>query len=292
MKDLTLGQIETFYQQLLRKGVGARTVQFVHAVLCRCLNEAVRRGLIWSNPAQGAILPRIEREEMSILDDNQVVQFLIVAQDSPYAALYHLAVKTGMRKGELLGLKWEDLDWHKGLLRVQRQVQRVPNQGLVFTPPKTRSGRRTIQLGIQTLRTLQDHREKQRVLKAFAGSKWQDHGMIFTSSVGSPVDQRNLDRDFKAILKKTGLKEIRFHDLRHTAASLMLNNGVPSLVVSKMLGHAKTSTTLDIYGHLIPVMQSEAARIMDELITPIAIPLVNQEAESVENHSKSKDFPE
>jgi integrase len=92
--------------------------------------------------------------------------------------------------------------------------------------------------------------------------------MIFTSSLGTPVDQRNLDRDFKAVLKKAGLEEIRFHDLRHTAASLILNNGVPALVVSKMLGHAKTSTTLDIYGHLFPVMQSEAARIMDDLITP------------------------
>ena len=116
--------------------------------------------------------------------------------------------------------------------------------------------------------------------------------MIFSSSVGTPVDQRNLDRDFKTVLKKANLEEIRFHDLRHTAASLMLNNGIPALVVSKMLGHAKTSTTLDIYGHLIPVMQSEAARIMDELVTPIAIQLEDPVVELGQNQSNVKEFPE
>jgi integrase len=291
LKDLTLEQVEALYQQLSKKGIGNRTVQFVHAVLRRCLKEAVRRRLVLSNPSQGAILPRIEREEMRILDENQVILFLIAAQESPNVALYHLAVKTGMRKGELLGLKWDDLDWQKGLLRVQRQIQRVPNQGLVFVPPKTRSGRRTLQLGEQMLQTLQDHWGNQKSLKLMTGDKWQDHGMIFTSSIGTSIDQRNLDREFKAILKRSGLEEIRFHDLRHTAASLMLNNGVPVLVVSKMLGHAKTSTTLDIYGHLIPVMQSEAARIMDDLITPIAINLVDHDEEPVQNLPNVKEFP-
>jgi len=115
--------------------------------------------------------------------------------------------------------------------------------------------------------------------------------MIFSSSVGTPVDQRNLDRDFKTVLKKANLEEIRFHDLRHTAASLMLNNGIPALVVSKMLGHAKTSTTLDIYGHLIPVMQTEAARIMDELVTPIAIQWGDHHEEPALDHPMLKNPP-
>ncbi len=107
----------------------------------------------------------------------------------------------------------------------------------------------------------------------FAKQNWRDEDLIFPTPLGTPTDPRNLIRDFKRVLKKAGLREIRFHDLRHTAASLMLNNGVPVLVVSKILGHSKASTTLDIYGHMISVMQEDAARIMDELITPIPVEL-------------------
>jgi integrase len=201
------------------------------------------------------------------------MRFLIAAKGSRYEALYHLAVKTGMCKAELLGLNWNDLDWKKGTIRVQRQLQRISREGFTFTTPKTSSGRRTIQLGMQTLQVLTAHLERQRLEQVEAGERWQDQGMMFPATNGTPVDQRNLHREFKMILRRAGSEEIRFHDLRHTAASLMLNNGVPALVVSKILGHTKTSTTLDIYGHLIPVMQEEAARVMDELITPIPVDL-------------------
>ena len=135
---------------------------------------------------------------------------------------------------------------------------------MVFRPPKTKAGRRTIQLGEQTLNTLRDHLIKQQLEKELAGERWKDHNLIFPSTIGTPMDATNLWRDFKKQIAKADLRIIRFHDLRHTAASLMLNHGVPVLVVSKILGHSKTSTTLDIYGHLIPVMQEEAARIMDD----------------------------
>jgi integrase len=179
--------------------------------------------------------------------------------------------------GELLGLKWSDLDWKKGILRVHRQLQRINNQGLIFSQPKTKTGNRSIQLGEQTLQILRTHLEKQRLEQAIAKQDWRDEGLIFTTPIGTPTEPRNLIRDYKRALKKAGLREIRFHDLRHTAASLMLNNGVPILVVSKILGHSKASTTLDIYGHLISVMQEGAARMMDELITPIPVDLCNVE---------------
>jgi integrase len=287
LRELRLEQIDALYRSLLRKGVSVRTVRYVHAVLHRCLNEAVKRGLIGANPSHGATLPPLEQEEMKILDENQVMRFLIAAQESRYEVLYHLAIKTGMRKAELLGLKWDDLDWQKGTLKVQRQLQRIPRQGFLFVQPKTKSGRRTIQLGGQTLLQLRSHLERQRIEQNLTGERWQDQGLMFTSTSGTPIDQRNLHRDFKAILKKAHLGEIRFHDLRHTAASLMLNNGVPVLVVSKILGHAKPSTTTDIYGHLIPMMQEEAARIMDEIVTPIPVdlgkPMEVEEPPSVSN---------
>jgi len=121
--------------------------------------------------------------------------------------------------------------------------------------------------------------------KAVAGERWQEHNLIFPSTVGTPMGSSNLHKDFKKQLQKAKLRDIRFHDLRHTAASLMLNYGVPVLVVSKILGHSKTSTTLDVYGHLIPVMQEQAARIMDEVITPIPVNL----GEKIEAETFNKD---
>jgi len=185
--------------------------------------------------------------------------------------LYYLGIHTGLRQGELFGLKWSDLRWETGTVHVQRQVERVPGQSWAFVDPKTKAGRRTIKLGEGILQVLRLHMEKQNFQKATAGNHWKEHNLIFTSSVGTPGDPSNLRKDFRRVLQDAGLPKIRFHDLRHTAASLMLNNGVPPIVVSKRLGHSKPSTTINTYGHLYVEMQNEAARIMDDLVTPIPI---------------------
>ncbi len=174
---------------------------------------------------------------------------------------------------ELLGLKWLDLDWNKGIIRIQRQVQRVKSQGMVFMPPKTKAGCRSIQLGEGTLQILRRHLVQQDLDRAIAGKRWKELNLIFPSSVGTPQSPSNLLKGFKALILQAGVKKIRFHDMRHTAASLMLNHGVPVLIVSKILGHSKPSTTLDIYGHLIPIMQDGVASLMDDLVTPIPVKL-------------------
>ena len=212
------------------------------------------------------------------------MQFFIAVQDNRNKALYHLAIKTGMRKGELLGLKWTDLDWNKGTIRVQRQVQRVTGQGMVFMSPKTNAGRRTIPLGVETLRILREHRTKQHHERATSENRWQENDLIFPSSVGTPQSPSNLLQAFKSILKHAGLPIIRFHDLRHTAASLMLNQGVPPFVVSKILGHSKPSTTMDIYGHLIPVMHEGVGNLMDDLLTPIPVEMGDKSIFSSTNY--------
>jgi integrase len=284
LSDLRLDVVEAHYQTLTKKGLSSRSVRFVHMILHKSLNDAIRRGYLSRNPIQGAILPRRDQKEMQILDEDEVMRFLIVVQDNRREALYNLAVKTGMRQGELLALKWSDLDWKRSTIRVQRQVQRIPGKGMVFRFPKTRSSRRAIQLGEQTLDTLRNQLTRLELEKAVAGERWQEHNLIFPSTVGTPMGSSNLHKDFKKQLQKAKLRDIRFHDLRHTAASLMLNHGVPVLVVSKILGHSKTSTTLDVYGHLIPVMQEQAARIMDEVITPIPVNFGgNIEEESIDN---------
>lgn len=271
LQDLHLARIERFYTELIASGVGVRTVRYVHGILHRALEKAMQYDLVIRNPAHGAAQPKYAHKEMTVLDEYQVPQFLIAARGSSYEALYHVAIKTGMRQGEMFGLKWTDLQWQSGTLLVQRQIKRVPGSGWQFAEPKTNAGRRTIRLGEGTLQALRIHRERQERQKKGANGGWKEHGLIFPNSVGTPGDPSNLRKDFLRILQSAMLPKLRFHDLRHTAASLMLNNGVPPIVVSRILGHAKPSTTMDIYGHLLSNMQGEAARIMDELVTPIVI---------------------
>ncbi len=182
-------------------------------------------------------------------------------------ALLHLAASTGMRQMEILGLKWSDLDWIKKTLKVERQL--VRGEGVQFSQPKTRHGRRIVVLGDRTIENLRRQYDRQNGARRKFGESWSKHGLIFTSANGSPIHFRVLMRYFKNLLKAAGLPEIRFHDLRHTAASQMLNHGIPVIVVSRRLGHARPSITLDIYGHLIPGMQEEAALMIDDLITPV-----------------------
>jgi integrase len=283
LKELRQSRIEFFYSELQKADVGVRTIRLTHSILHRAFEKALAYGLILRNPAHGATLPRYEHGEMQVLDESQVSQFLVAAHGSRYGALYHLAVITGMRQGELFGLKWSDLLWQSGTLYVRRQVQKVPGQPWSFNDPKTKAGRRAILLGEGSLQVLRVHREKQQLEKMLLGDRWKDHDLIFPSSVGTPLNPSNLRLDYNRVLDAAGIPRIRFHDLRHTSASLMLNHGIPVIVVSKILGHSKPSVTLDIYGHLYNEMQSEAAKIMDQLITPIEINLKKVNSELLPN---------
>ena len=268
LRELQPYQIQQLYNSLLAEGKSNRTVQLVHSVIHRALVVGQQLGLVGRNPASAVTPPKVPQKEMQVLDDNQARQLLIAAQGDRYEAMYYLAITTGLRQGELLGLKWEDIDFSSGILQVKRQLQRVPGKGVRLSEPKTKAGRRQIQLGPESVNQLIIHRRRQDIERE--GDRWEEHGLVFPSSVGTPTGQRNLIRSFKRLLKKAGLPDIRFHDLRHTAATLMLLNGIPLIVVSRRLGHSKPSVTLDIYGHYLPGMQAEAAVMMDELVTPVA----------------------
>ena len=157
------------------------------------------------------------------------------------------------------------------LIVLNRQVKRVPGHGWTFADPKTKKVRRTIKLGDEILKLLRAHKKRQEAQKVVIGELWVENGLIFPSSIGTPLNQSNLRKDFLKDLDRAKLPKIRFHDLRHTAASLMLNNGVPPIVVSNRLGHSKPSITMDVYGHLYQEMQSDAAKIMDDLVMPIKL---------------------
>ena len=269
--DLRPDHIQSFYIVLQEQEIGVFTIRKIHAVLHSALSHALKLNMVGYNPASVAITPKKPAREMKIFDGSQVSQMLIAAKDTRLETILHLAVTTGMRQMELLGLKWLDLDWIKHTLKVERQLVRPEEGKAQFASPKTKFGRRTISLGSKTIESLRFHYERQHAERQAAGDEWEENGLIFTNPMGGPLDPCNLLRNFKKLLRDAGLPVIRFHDLRHTAASLMLNHDIPVLVVSRMLGHSRPSITLDVYGHLIPSMQAEVAEKMDELITPVEL---------------------
>lgn len=271
--ELRAEQIQHLYGGLVGMGKGRRTVQVVHAVIHRSLNQAIRLGVLSMNPASSTTPPKPEQIEMKVLDEGQVQKLLIAAEAKGFRflAFYYLAISVGMRQGELLGLKWEDIDFRKQTIKVVRQSKQVHGGGFEFTQPKTKSGNRTIAFGPETANILKRHYLEQLDDRKETGEAWKDYDLVFPSVVGSPQNPTNVVRSFKLLISALGLPKIRFHDLRHTAASLMLNNGVDVLVVSRRLGHSKPSVTLDIYGHLISRSQERASELIEELITPINV---------------------
>ena len=202
-------------------------------------------GTTASQPRRAVERPKAESRELRTLTAEQV-QALLAATDNVQAqTLYYLAVSTGLREGELLGLQWGDLDWKTGALQVQRQAQRQTGAGVVFTEPKSAAGRRLIVLGQATLTRLRKHNVEQKRARVFIGGRWKEQGLIFTSSIGTPLDARKMSRQFKTTLARAGLPDIRFHDLRHTAATLMLQQGIHPKIVQERLGHSNIGMTLD-----------------------------------------------
>ena len=278
LREIKPDQIQYLYDRKVESGTGLRTVQLVHAVLHRCFVHAVKLGAIPRNPAAATTPPKPKPKEMKFYDENQV-QTMLIASKANHPRMFpllHLAVSTGMRQGELLGLKWPDLEWESGQLHIQRQLSRAEDEGYELTIPKTKAGIRKIDLGANTSRVLREHQQRQNQEINKVGGDWHDNNLIFPSTIGTFGDRDNLRKHFKDLLNEAGLPEIRFHDLRHTAAALMLSNGGPVIVVSRRLGHARPSITLDIYGHLIPQKQKAATDLMDRLLTPVEVRFEDQ----------------
>jgi integrase len=207
---------------------------------------------------------------MRVLDDKQVRTLLLTARGSRYEALFRMAVTTGMRESELLGLRWSDMDWDGKRVSVQRQLQLIDGK-YVFTNPKSAAGRRVIALGEGMINALRHHQTVLADERRAVGDHWVENDLVFPSTRGTPGDKHNLLKAFKRLLEAAGLPDIRFHDLRHTAATLLLQQGVNPKVVQERLGHADISMTLSVYSHVLPSMQEEAAEKVDELLTPIDV---------------------
>ncbi len=265
LKDLTVVHVRGNYRERLDAGLSPRMVQLVHVILHKALKQAVADGLIPHNAAEAVRPPRPEKKEITPLSPEQARSLLRAAQGERFEALYVLAVTTGMRQGELLGLKWEDIDLEAGTLQVRRTLSTATGGGLKFGAPKTSRSRRSITLPATALVPLKKHRKAQLEERMKLARLFEDRGLVFASRVGKPVYRQDLiTRSFKPLLRRAGLPNIRFHDLRHTCATLLLGKGVHAKFVQELLGHATISITLDTYSHVLPGMGDAAAGAMDE----------------------------
>lgn len=266
LQQLTPQQIQSFLNHKLAGGLSPRTVADIHAVMRTALQQAVKWNLMARNVATLVERPRIPQKQVQYLTPAQARTFLQSVQSDRLQALYLTAMSLGLRRGEALGLRWDDIDLDRGILAVRAALQRI-NGKLQLVELKTKAAHRSINLPSVTLAALKAHRRRQLEERLLAGSQWQELGFVFTTRIGTPIEPRNYKRSFDKALERAGLDHMRIHDMRHTAASLLLAQGVPAKVISEILGHARVGITLDIYSHLYEPARQEAAAKMDQLLS-------------------------
>ena len=262
---LTPQRVQRLYAGRLERGLSPTTVRHLHTTLHTALGQAAKWGLAARNVISLVSPPRSTHREMAVLSPEETRALLGAAIGDGLKALFVLALSTGMRQGELLGLRWKGVDLEAGRLHVTTSLQWT-RDGPVFAEPKTARSRRQITLTQAAVDALRHHRVEQAQKRLKLDTAWEDYDLVFADEIGRPVSPWILIRHFQALLAKADLPKIRFHDLRHTAATLLLGRGVHPKIVSEMLGHSNIATTLDLYSHVTPVMQRQAADMMDAVL--------------------------
>jgi integrase len=262
LANLTRQDVQSFVSDLVRDGVKPATITRIHATLRVALNDAYRDDLLPRNVAEKARLPRVQRKDVHVLSPDEAKALLEVVKGHRLEPMILVAMATGLRQGELRGLTWEDVDLNTGSLMVRHQLQRVDGQ-LTLTDTKTHATR-TLHLPDIALQALSRQRTAQKEARLLAGSRWLQTPYVFTTSIGTPFDGSNLSNYFKQIVRKTDLPAMVFHGLRHTNASLILAQGGDLRLIMHQLGHSQISLTANTYTHVLPALQREAARMIDD----------------------------
>jgi integrase len=267
VQKLSAQHLQELYASKLKEGLSPKTIKLIHVVLHKALENAVDVNIIARNVADIAAksLPREPRHEIQPLTIEQAQKLLEVARGHRLEALIILAVTTGMRRGELIGLCWSDIDFHEKSLYVRRTVDRISGNGYVKSEPKTASGRRKIFLPPFVIEALKQHRTRQEVARLKAGSEWKDPDLVFCNTHGGFSHPVHLYEMFQHLLEDAGLPRMRFHDLRHSAATILMAMGIHAKVVQELLGHSNITMTLNIYSHVLPSLQKEAMEKWDDL---------------------------
>lgn len=272
--------LEEFYRTSLAEGLAPATVLQMHRILSRALKVAMRRGRVPRNVATLVDAPTVRRTEIVPLTATEARQVLAAAAEDRNSARWSVALALGLRQGEALGLRWDDLDLDNSTLTVRHALQRQPGGGLVLVEPKSAAGRRTIVLPQPLVNALRRQRTDQHQERLVAGSLWTDTGLVFTTERGTAIDPRADHRRWRELLVRAGVRPARLHDARHTAATLLLAQGVPARVAMQILGHSQINLTLGTYSHVVPELAHEAADRMAEALWGDAVP-DGQQDESV-----------
>ncbi|MEU6402199.1 tyrosine-type recombinase/integrase [Streptomyces sp. NPDC046985] len=260
-------------EKCCRKRLSPLTLAYVHSVLKSALEHAVREEEIPRNVARNVRMGTPRPRRFEPLTAEEARDFLAATDGHRLSALFELALRTGLRKGELLGLRWEDLDLAGGTASIRRTLQRTNSGGLTALPTKTQSSERRIALPTECLRSLEQHRERQAEEREAAGAGWKASGYVFTRPDGSPIEGATLTRHFNTLLRRATLRRIRFHDLRHSAATLLLEQGVELVVIKELLGHAHIGVTATVYAHVRLRLQRDAIDLLGNALRNPAQPI-------------------
>jgi integrase len=269
LDKLTPQHVQGMINGLSARGLAPGTVRGARAVLARALGQALKWGLVVRNVAMLTDAPRVGRHDFTILDPDQARQFLDAVRGDRLEALYTVALALGLRQGEALGLRWRDVDLDAGALHVRMALQWIYTQEPRLVEPKTARSRRTLPLPPEVAVQLRAHRTRQLEERLRAGADWQGEAwdLVFAEPDGTPIDARHLRHWFKAHLKRAGLAPVRFHDLRHSCASLLVAQGIHPRVVMEILGHSQIAMTMNTYSQAIPESTREALGRLDTLLT-------------------------
>jgi len=268
LTKLSPQHLQSFYARLLSAGTSPGMVAYCHHVLYTALEEAMRFGLVPRNVADLVDPPRKSRRELAVYDEDQARKLIAAASGDRFEALCILVLATGMRQGGLLALRWSEVNLDKSTLTVRATLQQYPGQRPSREETKTTHSERMIALPQTAVKALTQHYKLQQKEQARLGAAWNACDLVFPNTIGNPVHASSFrSRWWRVLVRKAVLPYIRFHDLRHTAATLLLGRGVPVKVVSEMLGHANVSITLNMYGHVLPHMQQQAAQTMDAILS-------------------------
>lgn len=256
------------YSDKLSAGLSHRTVRYIHVTLHKALQDAVRLGMLVRNSADAVQPPKVQRREMRAMSESDIHIFLEFAKSTPYYPLFYVALFTGMRRSELLALRWSDVDLVLCQLSITRALHQLQDGSLMYRQPKTAKGRRLISLSPSTVIVMREHREQQEKMKAALGLPISEDDLVFCGVQGKSLLPNSVSHVWSKLAKRTGLAGVRLHDARHTHASLMLKQGIHPKVVQERLGHSSIQITLDTYSHVAPGLQQAAANRFDDIVLP------------------------
>jgi integrase len=280
LQDIRPEHLQTLYNAKydnglkdIERGLSASSVKRMHTMIKNCLQQAIKNNLIPRNSAEATILPKIKKSQIQVFTLENQQKFLKALAGERMKAAFIIALATGIREGELLGLYWNDIDLEQGILSIQRSIRRVQTSGaadkktaLIFQEPKTESGKRFIPLPDAALTGLKEHKKQQVIEKLAAGEIYENEcNLVFCTELGKPIDPRNFRKLFKRILNKANIPDIQFHALRHTFATRLLELNENPKVVQEILGHADISTTMNVYSHVLPDVKKAAAQKLNFL---------------------------